>query len=237
MLYRLIRTPATGASALIFWVLVSLGDFYPRHVSAYPAEALRRHEEGLCIVKITVTAEGNIEDPTITYSTGFPSLDDACLRGVRGNHMRPAVRDGRPITLTAKLPINWRINTPGYVPIRRDPQHPPRIGTAYYPAAAAQLREEGTCVVKVSVSSRGEIHDIVLRHSTGSRSLDQACLDAYKDGGLLPATRNGIAVDSSTELPILWRLRGPAAVEEQGTQDTENPSQSAPANAAPPPVQ
>lgn len=142
MLCRLIRTPATRAASLICWALVSLGSFYPRHASAYPADSLRRHEEGLCIVKITVTAEGNIEDPTITYSTGFPSLDDACLRGVRGNHMRPAVRDGKPISLTVELPINWRIETPGYVPIRRDPQHPPRTGTAYYPAAAAQLHAQ-----------------------------------------------------------------------------------------------
>jgi outer membrane biosynthesis protein TonB len=45
---------------------LSLGQDY------YPPESRRRHEEGVCVVKITVTAQGDIEDPTLTLSTGTP---------------------------------------------------------------------------------------------------------------------------------------------------------------------
>jgi outer membrane biosynthesis protein TonB len=39
-------------------------------------------------VKITVTAEGNIEDPTLTLSTAYPRLDRACLAGIRSHVAR-----------------------------------------------------------------------------------------------------------------------------------------------------
>jgi outer membrane biosynthesis protein TonB len=61
-------------------------------------------------------------------------------------------------------------------------------------------------VVKVKVTARGDIQTLGLTHSTGFATLDNSCLDAFIAGGLLPATTNGKAVDSTTELPIAWRL-------------------------------
>ena len=61
-------------------------------------------------------------------------------------------------------------------------------------------------MVKVKVTARGDIQTLGLTHSTGFATLDNSCLDAFIPGGLLPATKNGKAVDSTTELPMGWRL-------------------------------
>jgi len=53
---------------------------HPVHIGEnYPAESKRRHEEGVCKVQLTVTADGAIRDVNLTKSTGFPRLDQACL--------------------------------------------------------------------------------------------------------------------------------------------------------------
>jgi protein TonB len=60
-------------------------------------------------VKITVGADGKINDQSIETSTGFPRLDDACLKAVKGQRMQPALQDGKPIEYTGLLPITWKL--------------------------------------------------------------------------------------------------------------------------------
>jgi TonB family protein len=190
------------------WTQVALAGPKPLTLGQdyYPPESRRRHEEGVCVVKITVTAEGNVEGPTLTLSTGYSRLDNACLAGFRGQHMKPAIRDGKPATVTVEMPVVWKLASPGQVPIKVDPNNLPRIGRKYYPAESMRVHEEGLCVVKVRVSAYGDVQALSLTHSTGFLRLDQACLDAFNEGGLLPASVNGTAVDSTAEFPIAWRL-------------------------------
>jgi protein TonB len=58
---------------------------------------------------LTVAADGRIVDQSIQESSGFPRLDDACLKGVRGQRMLPAMEDGKPIEKTAAVPIVWKL--------------------------------------------------------------------------------------------------------------------------------
>jgi periplasmic protein TonB len=75
----------------------------------YPDASKRANEEGRCLVQITVSAAGLITNETIQQSSGFPRLDDACLKGVHGQRMKPATEDGKPIETTVSLPIVWRL--------------------------------------------------------------------------------------------------------------------------------
>jgi TonB family protein len=59
-----------------------------------------------------VAADGRITAASLQASSGFPLLDDACLRAVRGQHMLPATQDGKPIESTVSLPIVWRLSGP-----------------------------------------------------------------------------------------------------------------------------
>jgi protein TonB len=75
----------------------------------YPDASRRAGEEGRCIVTMTVAADGRITSESIQTSSGFPRLDDACLKGVHGQHMRPATEDGKPIEKTVNIPIVWKL--------------------------------------------------------------------------------------------------------------------------------
>jgi protein TonB len=76
----------------------------------YPDASVRANEEGRCIVTITVATDGRISNETIQTSSGFPHLDDACLKAVHGQRMIPATEDGKPIQTTVSLPIVWKLN-------------------------------------------------------------------------------------------------------------------------------
>ncbi len=85
---------------------IHLGEQY------YPPESKRLGEQGTCLVRITVTAQGEIRDVTLTKSAGYPRLDQACVDGFKGARMRPAIRDGKPVTLTKEIPVKWTLNEP-----------------------------------------------------------------------------------------------------------------------------
>jgi protein TonB len=75
----------------------------------YPDASKRANEEGRCVVQLTVSATGVITNESIAQSSGFPRLDEACLKGVHGQRMKPATEDGKPVETTAALPIVWRL--------------------------------------------------------------------------------------------------------------------------------
>jgi protein TonB len=75
----------------------------------YPDASKRANEEGRCIVQVTVAADGRITGETIQTSSGFPRLDDACLKGVHGQRVIPATEDGKPVEKTVAIPIVWKL--------------------------------------------------------------------------------------------------------------------------------
>jgi protein TonB len=75
----------------------------------YPDASKRANEEGRCIVSITVAADGRITNESIQTSSGFPRLDEACLKGVHGQRMKPATEDGKPVDKTVSIPIVWKL--------------------------------------------------------------------------------------------------------------------------------
>jgi TonB family protein len=80
----------------------------------YPAESKLLHEEGVCKVKLTVTADGAVRDVGLTKSTGYPRLDQACSEAFVHGGLLPATRDGQSITTTLEIPITWKLAaTPG----------------------------------------------------------------------------------------------------------------------------
>jgi protein TonB len=84
---------------------------HPLHIGEdyYPDASKRAGEEGRCIVQLTVAADGRITNESIQQSSGFPRLDEACLKGVHGQRMKPATEDGKPVDTTVSLPIVWKL--------------------------------------------------------------------------------------------------------------------------------
>ena len=75
----------------------------------YPDASKRANEEGRCTVQVTVAADGRITNETIQTSSGFPRLDEACLKGVHGQRVIPATEDGKPVEKTVSIPIVWKL--------------------------------------------------------------------------------------------------------------------------------
>jgi protein TonB len=75
----------------------------------YPDASKRANEEGRCIVQMTVAADGRVAAETLQQSSGFPRLDEACLKAVHGQRMLPATEEGKPIEKTVSIPIVWKL--------------------------------------------------------------------------------------------------------------------------------
>lgn len=75
----------------------------------YPDASKRANEEGRCTVQVTVAVDGRISAESLQASSGFPRLDEACLKAVHGQKMLPATEDGKPVEKTVALPISWKL--------------------------------------------------------------------------------------------------------------------------------
>jgi len=75
----------------------------------YPDASKRANEEGRCVVTMTVAADGRVASETIQSSSGFPRLDEACLKAVHGQRMLPATEEGKPVEKTVSIPISWKL--------------------------------------------------------------------------------------------------------------------------------
>jgi periplasmic protein TonB len=72
----------------------------------YPELAQRRHEQGLVLLAVTVTAQGQVAAVEIKKSSHFPLLDDAALEAVRHWNFEPA-RIG-PIAFQSEIDVPVR---------------------------------------------------------------------------------------------------------------------------------
>ncbi len=75
----------------------------------YPDASRRAGEEGRCIVLAHVSATGQILDASIQTSSGFPRLDEACLKGVKGQKALPGMEDGKPVEGQFAFAIVWKL--------------------------------------------------------------------------------------------------------------------------------
>jgi TonB family protein len=112
---------------------------------------------------------------------------------------------------------------PAETPAHIDPQRPLKIGQEFYPKESINSREEGKCLVKLKVDTSGNIHDPSIVTSSGFARLDAACIAAVSSGHLVPATRNGVPVESSVSLPIEWKLPHPATLADCMSIPAEDP--------------
>ena len=104
-------TQPTEATHTVVTTKVRPDPTHPVHLGEnYPAESRLLHEEGVCKVKLTVTADSIVRDVTLTKSTGYPRLDQACLEAFVHGGLLPATQDGKPVTTTLEIPITWKLD-------------------------------------------------------------------------------------------------------------------------------
>jgi TonB family protein len=95
----------------------------------------------------------------------------------------------------------------GTTTVRVNHAHPQCIGFEYYPESSKRDQERGACVVTLTVLADGTVKDVHITKSTGYAALDLASVHAFTTGTLLPATKNGIPIDDTIDLPVVWSIR------------------------------
>jgi protein TonB len=75
----------------------------------YPAEAIRREEQGVTRFRLTVSPDGRVSDCAVTGSSGSSALDAATCRLMKSRARFAPARDsdGKPTTDTVANAIKW----------------------------------------------------------------------------------------------------------------------------------
>ncbi|MGO9366286.1 MAG: energy transducer TonB [Terriglobales bacterium] len=96
-------------------------------------------------------------------------------------------------------------------PPQIDTQHPFNADWKHYPEDSKIKREEGWCVVSFTVREDGRIDhgSTRLERSSDSVLLDFACLQAFRDGRLVPATQHGRRIAQRVGAVVVWVIEGP----------------------------
>lgn len=77
---------------------------------SYPAESRKLHEEGVVLLKVSVTAEGRAADVQLQRSSGFARLDEAALKAVRRWEFNPARAGATPVACSVEVPVRFGLN-------------------------------------------------------------------------------------------------------------------------------
>ena len=75
----------------------------------YPEEARRAGKEGACGLHVRVSANGDVEEITLTRSAGSPDLDTACRAAIHAAEFVPAQLDGKPTAGATDIWLVWRL--------------------------------------------------------------------------------------------------------------------------------
>jgi TonB family protein len=169
---------------------------------------------GRCDILLWVTADGYIRVAQVIKSTGHARLDEACLHAVMGQKMIPAQDNAGPIDHWAILPVTWEAlmagepNAPDRL-MRSAPltsNQSLRVKRSDYPKGAVERGEQGHSWVHVQVSDSGQVLDVKITESSGSKELDNATLDAIRAARFSAAFSDHKPVNSSADVVVSWVL-------------------------------
>jgi len=76
----------------------------------YPAHAIAGRLEGTVLLRIKISAGGNVGHLEVFASSGHPILDAAAVRAVQNWRFVPAVSRGRPVAATVRLPVRFSLD-------------------------------------------------------------------------------------------------------------------------------
>ncbi len=82
-------------------------DYRKNPAPHYPSASLRRHEEGVVLLRVTVSAEGNSKRVEVKQSSGFPLLDQAAVEAVKDWEFDPARVGTLPVESEIEIPVRF----------------------------------------------------------------------------------------------------------------------------------
>ncbi|MFN3242016.1 MAG: TonB family protein [Planctomycetota bacterium] len=93
-----------------------------------------------------------------------------------------------------------------------------RGGPPAYPEKLRRMNREGTVVLRISVAADGTVDEVSLKTPSRYAGFNRAALRAARKWRFDPATENGVAVASETDIEVVFNLT-------DGQQDRRQPDQ------------
>ena len=76
----------------------------------YPAESRKLREQGVVMLKVSVTAAGRAADVELHRSSGYARLDEAALKAVRRGVFKPARVGLTAVACAVEVPVRFGLN-------------------------------------------------------------------------------------------------------------------------------
>jgi protein TonB len=81
------------------------------HQATYPPIAMKLHQEGDVLLRLTVLPDGTVGDAKILTSSGSPQLDASALVSVGYWRYWPARRAGKPVAANVTVRVKFKLAT------------------------------------------------------------------------------------------------------------------------------
>jgi periplasmic protein TonB len=85
------------------------GDYLFNVVGNYPEASRKMAQEGDCVIHTSIDADGTPGKFSISKSTGFATLDQACIVAIQQARFTPARDNGSAVTASTDIRISWRL--------------------------------------------------------------------------------------------------------------------------------
>jgi TonB family protein len=160
---------------------------------------------------------GQIQAAQIIKSSGASHLDEACIKGVLNQSLKPGSRDGIFVDAWVTMPIVWKLrDSKGHSvpPAVHDSTVRPipmlardqalNLDAPFDPRSATDQRLEAICGVHAQISADGVVESLRIERSSGSAALDQASMDALYAANFTPPQEDGKPVAAESDIWLVW---------------------------------
>lgn len=178
----------------------------------YPAEAKAKGIQGKVIISSRVEIDGTVSGQKVTSSSGSPLLDAAALAAAGKYRFKPAVQDGKPVTVWVSFAVDFALEAKSETPspetfrsVDNEPEIIKQIEPAY-PAGAYADKITGKVFVQLFVDVSGKVTQAKVSQSSGNQLLDDAAVEAGRKFEFKPATKDGHPVGVWVSLPFVFAL-------------------------------
>lgn len=194
----------------------------------YPEAAKKKGTEGRVQVQFIVRADGSITDIALKSGIG-DGCDEEALRLVKNMpRWTPGKQNGRPVTVSYTLPITFKLTATMrasaqtqqpdtgqiFTYVEQMPEYPGGHAqlmkylaeNLHYPEEAVENGTSGKVIVDFIIRADGSITDITIKRGIGD-GCDEEALRVIKNmPHWIPGKQNGIPVNVSYTLPIVFAL-------------------------------
>lgn len=200
----------------------------------YPELARKAGIQGMVFLEVIITEKGEVgEVKVLKVPDENAGLKEATIDAVKSVAWKPALQQGKPVTVRIAMPIKFRLGAdqpsqetpppppPGEIPPRPERSSdvayntpPEPVGgfamiqkNLHYPELARKAGIEGTVIVLAVIDERGNVLETSIAKSLGQSGCDESAINAVKSVSWKPALKDGKPVKVRVSIPVKFSLQ------------------------------